>query len=186
MPSLTPGLTLVALNIKPKTSDIILSTSLAHPAILLVGREMRFCSPGFNALTSYRACHNSLLSRSPCRFRELLTLAIETSCDDTAVAILEKTQLRNGNVGATLYFHKKVTSNNTAYHGVHPLASLCSHQENLANLAEEAIKHLPLNRIPDFVSVTRGPGMRNNLCTGLDTAKGLAVAWQVFLLRRLR
>jgi N6-L-threonylcarbamoyladenine synthase len=29
------------------------------------------------------------------------------------------------------------------------------------------------------VSVTRGPGMRSNLFTGLDTAKGLAVAWQV-------
>jgi N6-L-threonylcarbamoyladenine synthase len=34
-------------------------------------------------------------------------------------------------------------------------------------------------RLPDFVSVTRGPGMRSNLFTGLDTAKGLAVAWQV-------
>ncbi|KAB2108094.1 hypothetical protein AG0111_0g3915 [Alternaria gaisen] len=33
-------------------------------------------------------------------------------------------------------------------------------------------------RLPDFVSVTRGPGMRSNLFTGLDTAKGLAVAWQ--------
>ncbi len=34
-------------------------------------------------------------------------------------------------------------------------------------------------RKPDFVSVTRGPGMRASLSTGLDTAKGLAVAWQV-------
>jgi N6-L-threonylcarbamoyladenine synthase len=33
--------------------------------------------------------------------------------------------------------------------------------------------------IPDFVAVTRGPGMRQNLTTGLDTAKGIAVAWQV-------
>ena len=36
-----------------------------------------------------------------------------------------------------------------------------------------------LRRIPDFISVTRGPGMRSNLLTGLDTAKGLSVAWQV-------
>ena len=143
---------------------------------------MRFCSQGFNALITYRACHNRLLlPRSPCRVHKLLTLAIETSCDDTAVAVLEKTNLPNGKVGATLYFHKKITSNNTAYHGVHPLASLCSHQENLASLAEDAIQHLPSNRLPDFVAVTRGPGMRNNLCTGLDTAKGLAVAWQVSL-----
>jgi N6-L-threonylcarbamoyladenine synthase len=32
---------------------------------------------------------------------------------------------------------------------------------------------------PDLVTVTRGPGMRSNLSTGLDFAKGLAVAWQV-------
>lgn len=37
----------------------------------------------------------------------------------------------------------------------------------------------PRRRWPDFISVTRGPGMRSNLNTGLDTAKGLAVAWQV-------
>jgi N6-L-threonylcarbamoyladenine synthase len=36
-----------------------------------------------------------------------------------------------------------------------------------------------LRRKPDFISVTRGPGMRASLNTGLDTAKGLAVAWQV-------
>lgn len=32
---------------------------------------------------------------------------------------------------------------------------------------------------PDFITVTRGPGMRSSLTTGLDTAKGLAVAWQL-------
>jgi N6-L-threonylcarbamoyladenine synthase len=33
-----------------------------------------------------------------------------------------------------------------------------------------------------MVAVTRGPGMRSNLTTGLDTAKGLATAWQVPLI----
>ena len=32
---------------------------------------------------------------------------------------------------------------------------------------------------PHFISVTRGPGIRAALTTGLDTAKGLAVAWQI-------
>ena len=35
---------------------------------------------------------------------------------------------------------------------------------------------------PDFVTVTRGPGMRSSLSCGLDTAKGLSVAWQVPLM----
>jgi N6-L-threonylcarbamoyladenine synthase len=131
--------------------------------------------------------------------RCLMTLAIETSCDDTSVAIVEK-GCHNGRSTAQLHFHKKITSNNTEYQGVHPLVSLQSHQENLAILVREAIGYLPLQddspastakttgiiavdaarrRLPDFISVTRGPGMRSNLSTGLDTAKGLAVAWQV-------
>jgi N6-L-threonylcarbamoyladenine synthase len=130
--------------------------------------------------------------------RCLMTLAIETSCDDTSVAIVEKGS-HNGQATAQLHFHKKVTSNNTEYQGVHPLISLQSHQENLAKLVNEATGCLPLQdaspvsvtragtvdtakrRVPDFISVTRGPGMRSNLSTGLDTAKGLAVAWQVVL-----
>lgn len=128
-----------------------------------------------------------------------MTLAIETSCDDTSCAILEKNPQDGDNV-AELHFHKKITSNNAEHRGVHPLVSLQSHQENLAVLVSEAIRHLPLKnyggtsavldevsehtditqkRLPDFISVTRGPGMRSNLFTGLDTAKGLAVAWQV-------
>ncbi|KAF2007368.1 hypothetical protein P154DRAFT_419962 [Amniculicola lignicola CBS 123094] len=148
-----------------------------------------------------------LVCSTPCRARHLLTLAIETSCDDTAVAILETCKNTDtGRASAVLHFHKKVTSNNTVYHGIHPLTALVSHQQNLASLVDEAIQHLPpaetLNahdarvvtfpgtsapngpwkrRRPDFIAVTRGPGMRSNLFTGLDTAKGLAAAWQIGL-----
>ena len=128
-----------------------------------------------------------------------MTLAIETSCDDTSVAVVEK-GTKHGRIGAQLHFHKKVTSNNSAFQGVHPLVSLQSHQQNLASLVSEAIDHLPLQsesfageegqnvssrQLPDFISVTRGPGMRSNLFTGLDTAKGLAVAWQVLSVAQL-
>ncbi len=131
--------------------------------------------------------------------RSLLTLAIETSCDDTSVAVLEKQ-----NQKSTLHFHSKVTSENRAFQGVHPLVALESHQKNLAALVNSAVESLPIQRSevahfgntllvdhgrgaqlrkkPHFVTVTRGPGMRANLNTGLDTAKGLAVAWQVPLL----
>lgn len=131
--------------------------------------------------------------------RSLLTLAIETSCDDTSVAILERTPVRT-----RLHFHEKVTSDNRAYYGVHPLVALESHQKSLAKLVRTSLQSLPeqpsadaqlekalvvsehdfyrVRRKPDFVTVTRGPGMRSSLATGLDTAKGLSVAWQVPLL----
>jgi N6-L-threonylcarbamoyladenine synthase len=153
------------------------------------------------------SCHvirrfNSTL-RQYVQRRNLLTLAIETSCDDTSVAVLE----RKENNSATLHFHEKVTSDNRQYGGVHPIAAHESHQMNLGRLVKKALQRLPLKRLPygkftymsdallvaadngtrlrkkpDFVTVTRGPGMRASLMTGLDTAKGLAVAWQVPLL----
>lgn len=119
--------------------------------------------------------------------RQLVTLAIETSCDDTCVAVLEhgrkhaagsKSDSDAGNGPTTLHFHKKVTSNNLPYQGVHPIAALESHQENLALLVREALQGAPFDSggTIDFVTATRGPGMRSSLSVGLDTAKGLAIS----------
>ena len=104
---------------------------------------------------------------------------------------------------ATLHCHQKITSNNTPYGGIHPLISLDSHQENLATLVASSLQYLPDAHLhpdsspastipirlpngtttqklkPTFITATRGPGMRSSLSTGLDTAKGLAAAWQI-------
>ncbi|RYP23595.1 hypothetical protein DL767_008787 [Monosporascus sp. MG133] len=162
-----------------------------------------------------------LAAPPPLSRRHLLTLAIETSCDDTCVAVLEK--LPSG--AARLHFNEKVTSDNRAFGGVHPLTAVASHTAHLAPLVQRALRSLPeassatapatspeapcvggggssndngdgrrekKKKIlwvdgwprakPDFVTVTRGPGMTSNLATGLNTAKGLAVAWDVPLL----
>ncbi|KAK3711880.1 Mitochondrial tRNAs modification protein [Vermiconidia calcicola] len=86
-------------------------------------------------------------------------------------------------------FHERITADTEGYGGIHPLVALYSHQRRLAPLVQKAIEHLEpcsgpasivdARRAPDFVTVTRGPGMRSNLSVGLDTAKGLAVAWNV-------
>ena len=157
---------------------------------------------------SFRVQHaaSRLASRvaiSPLSFlqrRHLSTLSIETSCDDTCVAILEKDHEVNTSPPkpqARLYFHEKVTSTNSNHGGIHPIVSLESHWSNLARLVDRSLKHLPpveqktsktarlylkdgsIRRKPDFISVTRGPGMRSNLVCGLDTAKGLSTAWQI-------
>lgn len=130
--------------------------------------------------------------------RGLLTIAIETSCDDTSVAILEK----HKNNSATLHFHESITSDNREFRGLHPLVVHEYHQQNVAILVKKALQSLPaqpsesanfgeallvkggrgvkeLRRKPDFVTATRGPGMRASLITGIDTAKGLSVAWDV-------
>ncbi|KAI1134377.1 glycoprotease family-domain-containing protein [Hypoxylon sp. FL0543] len=147
----------------------------------------------------------------PSRRRRLLTLAVETSCDDTCVAILEKDAGPGG--AARLFSNQKITSDNREFRGVHPIGAVASHTAHLAAMVREAMRALPkasetrttqtinndrggdtgaeeellwidgqARRKPDFVTVTRGPGMLSNLATGLNTAKGLAVAWGVPLL----
>ena len=128
--------------------------------------------------------------------------------DDTSVAILEKEDTDCKDVSvlrdaprAILHFHEKVTADNRIYGGIHPIKSLESHQVNLATLVAKALRSLPppkdgsvdpfktvtigvegsctVHQKPTFISVTRGPGMRSSLATGLDTAKGLATAWSI-------
>lgn len=128
------------------------------------------------------------------RSRPLVTLAIETSCDDTGVAILRHTP---GSSSTELLFNERISSDNRAFKGIHPLVAVKGHSAALAPLVRRALDALPdhvaagggnggctapggaRKQIPDFVSVTRGPGMRSNLGIGLDMAKGLAVAWGV-------
>lgn len=124
--------------------------------------------------TGQRGCAGSPQSR-----RTLVTLAIETSCDDTCVAVLE----RHPSGGATLHFNAKVTSDSRQFGGVHPAVAIAGHTQHLGPLIRKAVAHLPWPRAkPDFVTVTRGPGMAQNLAAGLNTAKGLALAWDVPLL----
>ncbi|KAL1969117.1 hypothetical protein VTN77DRAFT_371 [Rasamsonia byssochlamydoides] len=167
--------------------------------------------------TTRTTLHSSLFRRSVVaadlgigavtRCRCLLTLAIETSCDDTSVAIVEKhanpLPPSSARPAATIHFLENITADTRQYRGIHPIEALQSHQENLAKLVAKALKYLPTaspenetatnrgdnttsvgglagrRRLPDFIAATRGPGMRSNLSVGLDTAKGLSVAWQI-------
>lgn len=161
---------------------------------LLIRRRVGSCQTRLRAqpITIHRHLSTSASRRS------LLTLAIETSCDDSCVAVLEKS-----GPAARLLFNRKITSDHRAYGGVHPLVAAETHSANLALLVREALGALPAEagdgrdglpvrdaetgettrrRIPDFVSVTRGPGMKSSLAIGLSVAKGLSVAWQVPLL----
>lgn len=132
---------------------------------------------------SYRGSNSS---------RTLVTLAIETSCDDTGVAVLSRTK----KTGTHLLFNERISSDNRKFRGIHPLTAAQGHGAALGPLIQRALAALPEasasgrtrvcydadgtpRQIPDFVSVTRGPGMRSNLSIGLDTAKGLAIAWGV-------
>ncbi|KAG0134495.1 glycoprotease family-domain-containing protein [Tuber indicum] len=105
--------------------------------------------------------------------RRFTVLAIETSCDDTSVALLHSPPESPGT--ATLLAHKTLTCPNRIYGGIHPLASAQFHRRNLMPL----LQSLDISRKPDLIAVTRGPGMFAALAIGVDTAKGLSVAWGI-------
>lgn len=129
--------------------------------------------------------------------RALTTLAIETSCDDTAVAILSKDDDATSTNRFSLRFNERISSDHRQFRGIEPLVAVQGHTSAIAPLLRKALAYLPAaapddaahrvcwapdgspRRIPDFVSVTRGPGITPNLSVGISTAKGLAVAWGV-------
>jgi tRNA A37 threonylcarbamoyltransferase TsaD len=121
--------------------------------------------------------------------RSLVTLAIETSCDDTAVAILEQTDSSSSSSSSssasnrtttTLHFNERISSDSREFKGIKPSVATRGHNESLAKLIKRAIPYLPKHASkPDFVCTTRGPGINPNLNIGLSTGKGLAVAWDV-------
>lgn len=101
-------------------------------------------------------------------------LAIESSCDDTCVALIE----RNPD-NVQLVQHIKSTLNSANEGGIIPTKAFQQHQQHLARITREILQQngLSPSNPPDVVCVTRGPGMSGSLATGVEFAKGLAVAF---------
>ncbi len=99
----------------------------------------------------------------------MLVLGIETSCDDTAVAVVENgTQIRASVVSSQDRIH-------AAYGGVVPELACRSHVEQVRPVLEAALAQaqVTLDDI-DVIGVTRGPGLVGALLVGLSFAKALA------------
>jgi len=98
-------------------------------------------------------------------------LAIETSCDETACAILEN----GGRVLASVVASQMEI--HARYGGVFPEIASRQHILSLAPVVEQALNQAHLTwRELDAIAVTRGPGLAGALLVGLNLAKGLALA----------
>jgi N6-L-threonylcarbamoyladenine synthase len=100
----------------------------------------------------------------------LLVLAVETSCDETAVAILQgRRDLLVSEISSQVDLHKK-------YGGVVPEVASRNHLPRLGPLIELAVKRAgcSLSEI-DCIAATRGPGLLTSLLVGYSAAKGLAI-----------
>ncbi len=98
-------------------------------------------------------------------------LGIESSCDETSVAVISDDKLK-ANLISSQDFHKK-------YGGVVPELSSRAHLQIVNPLVKDALKisNLELKDI-DLICATAGPGLIGALLVGLTYAKGLAYSLQ--------
>jgi N6-L-threonylcarbamoyladenine synthase len=104
----------------------------------------------------------------------MLILAIETSCDDTAAAVVEDGRhVRSSVVSSQVELHSR-------FGGVVPEVAGRAHVELLVPVVEEAMAAAGVDgRDLDAVAATIGPGLIGSLLVGVSAAKAYSLAWGV-------
>jgi len=104
----------------------------------------------------------------------MIILAIETSCDDTGVALVEGSQegcrILSNLVSSQVKLH-------APYGGVVPNLAARAHLENIGPVLKETLEQAGHPKI-DLMAVTIGPGLIPSLLVGVNFAKALAYNWQ--------
>ncbi|HEX9363500.1 MAG TPA: tRNA (adenosine(37)-N6)-threonylcarbamoyltransferase complex transferase subunit TsaD [Candidatus Dormibacteraeota bacterium] len=101
-----------------------------------------------------------------------LTLGIETSCDETSVAVVEDGRTIRSNV-----IHSQVDLHR-GFGGVVPELAARDHLERLPHLLDLALERAAVAPADlDLLAVTRGPGLVGCLLVGVGVGEGLATAW---------
>lgn len=106
--------------------------------------------------------------------KDIITLAIESSCDETAASILRNGREVLSNIISTqIDIHKK-------FGGVVPEVASRKHIENIDIVVQQAIDeaNISMNDI-DHIAVTYGPGLVGALLVGLSYAKAMAYALDI-------
>ena len=102
---------------------------------------------------------------------KLVTLAIESSCDETAAAVmLDGREMLSNIISSQIDIHK-------LYGGVVPEIASRHHLNNVNTVVEQALEESGLDMDDvDMIGVTYGPGLVGALLIGLATAKAYALA----------
>ncbi|MCL2767129.1 MAG: tRNA (adenosine(37)-N6)-threonylcarbamoyltransferase complex transferase subunit TsaD [Synergistaceae bacterium] len=107
----------------------------------------------------------------------MITLGIESSCDDTAVAVIrDSREVLSERVSSQITEHQR-------FGGVVPEFAARMHQEAILPLIklvmDEARAKMSEYENIDLIAVTRGPGLMGSLMVGVLTACALGSAWDV-------
>jgi N6-L-threonylcarbamoyladenine synthase len=106
---------------------------------------------------------------------KIYILAIESSCDDTAAAVLCNNVVLS-NVIANQEIHAQ-------YGGVVPELASRAHQQNIVPVVDQAIKKAGISKTNlNAIAFTRGPGLMGSLLVGTSFAKSLSIGLQIPLI----
>src|SRR5258708_1835691 len=102
----------------------------------------------------------------------VLILGIETSCDETAAAVVEDgMRIRSNVIASQIDTHRQ-------YGGVFPEVASRMHVEAITPVVQQALADAHISAADlDALAVTRGPGLAGSLLVGVNFAKGLAFGW---------
>jgi N6-L-threonylcarbamoyladenine synthase len=97
-------------------------------------------------------------------------LAIESSCDETACAVIEDGRmLLASTVASQMEMHAR-------YGGVYPKVASRQHVLSIIPVVEQTLAQCDMSLTDmDAIAVTRGPGLAGSLVVGMNMAKGLAL-----------
>ncbi|ESU18733.1 UGMP family protein [Flavobacterium cauense R2A-7] len=102
-------------------------------------------------------------------------LAIESSCDDTAAAVLENNKVLS-NIVARQSIHEE-------YGGVVPELASRAHQQNIVPVIDVALKKANIDKSQlSGIAFTQGPGLMGSLLVGTSFAKSMAIALNIPLM----
>lgn len=102
-------------------------------------------------------------------------LGIESSCDDTAAAVIH-----NGKILSNVIANQKI---HEAYGGVVPELASRAHQQNIVPVVDQALKNANITKEQlHAIAFTRGPGLMGSLLVGTSFAKSLAMGLNIPLI----
>lgn len=108
--------------------------------------------------------------------KDVIILGIESSCDETACAVIKNGELLSNIISTQIEMHKK-------YGGVMPEIASRLHLENIGIVIQEALfkANISFNDLT-AVAVTRGPGLIGALHVGLQAAKTISLIYNIPLI----
>jgi len=105
---------------------------------------------------------------------EKYVLGIESSCDDTAVAVVsEKGEVLSSVIASQAAIHSE-------FGGVFPELASRAHVQSILPAIEKALRDANITQADiEAIGVTRGPGLIGSLLVGLTSAAGLGMGWDI-------